>query len=164
MKISIILKIIEVERMKKVYLILLIVHIFVGIGAIGGGLTAILFPQGPAGISTDALKNSPFSDFLIPGIILFSIIGLGNIFSAVTILMKSKLQGYISSVFGWALVIWIVVQCIMLNTIVLLHVIFFIIGLVQAALAMFILFKEELFPTNIILNIYRGQKNNTKND
>jgi len=144
--------------MKIINRLLLILHGFVGLGAMGGGMMAILNPDGPGGMAVDVLKNSPFSNFLIPGIILFTVIGLGNIFSAITILLKSRYQGYISSVFGWALVIWIIVQCIMLNIVVHLHVIFFIIGLVQAILSMIILFENRLFPVNIILNAYKGIK------
>lgn len=139
--------------MKKVYNLLFILHLFVGIGAICGGSMAIINPQDPAGMTIDALKNSPFSNFFIPGIILFTVIGLGNVFSAVSILFKSKYQGYISSVVSWALIIWIIVQCIMLETVIYLHVIFFIIGLIEAFLSILILFKQHLFPTNIILNI-----------
>lgn len=138
--------------MKNVYRTLFILHAFVGLGAIGGGMMAILNPQGPGGMPTEALKNSPFSNYLIPGIILFSVIGLGNIISAIAIYYKWRLHGYVSSVFSWALVIWIVVQCIMINTVVSLHIIFFIIGLVEAILAMIILFKQRMFPANIILN------------
>jgi hypothetical protein len=36
-----------------------------------------------------------------------------------------------------------------------LHVIFFTIGLVEAVLAMIILFEQRLFPANLILNIYK---------
>jgi hypothetical protein len=141
-------------EMKIVKWLLFALHAFVGLGAMGGGLMAILYPQGPGGMSTDALKNSPFSNYLIPGIILFIVIGLGNVFSAIMLLGKSRFQGYISSVFSWALVIWIIVQCIMLNSVVSLHVIFFIIGLVEAILSLIILIKYRLFPAKLILNIY----------
>jgi hypothetical protein len=133
--------------------LLFIVHIFVGIGAMGGGLMAILNPQGPGGMPTDALNNSPFQNYLIPGIILFTIIGLGNVLSSTTMVFKSKYQGYISSIFSWALVIWIIVQCIMLRMVAVLHIIFFILGLVQAFLSAILLLQQHLFPTNIILNI-----------
>lgn len=139
--------------MKKVYRILFILHVFVGIGAMGGGMMAILNPQGPAGMPSDSLNNSPFRDFLIPGIILFTVIGLGNLLSALSIQLKSKYQGYISSIFSWALVIWIIVQCIMLQSVVSLHVIYFIIGLVEAFLSAIVLFAQRLFPVNFILDI-----------
>lgn len=141
--------------MKIVYRLLFALHAFVGIGAVAGGLAAITNPETPLGLSVELLKNSPFSNYLIPGIILFTVIGLGNIISALMFRFKSRFQGYISSVFSWALVIWIVVQCIMLNTVAFLHVLFFIIGLIEAALSMIILFEQQLFPANIILNFYK---------
>lgn len=144
-------------RMRKVYSILFGLHVFVGVGALLGGLAAIINPQGPLGISVVVLKNSPFSDFLIPGIILFTIVGLGNVISALMFRIKTKYQGYISSVFSWALVIWIIVQCIMLNAVAFLHVLFFTIGLIEAILSMMILFEKGQFPANLFLNFYNNK-------
>jgi hypothetical protein len=143
----------EENVLKSVFRLLLIFHAFVGLGAMGGGMMAILNPEGPGGMPTDSLINSPFRDYLIPGLILFVMIGLGNVFSAVSILLKSKYQGYISSIFSWALVIWIIVQCIMLRLVASLHVIFLIIGLFEAFLSVIVLFGQHLFPTNIIHRI-----------
>jgi len=53
-------------------------------------------------------------------------------------------------------VIWIVVQCIMLNDVVFLHVLYFIIGLIQAGLSMAMLAEHRLFPINIMIKIYDG--------
>jgi len=139
--------------LKKTFRLLLGLHLFVGIGAMGGGMMAILFPEGPGGMPVDALNNSPFQDYLIPGIILFAVIGLGNVFCALTMLLKSKYQGYISSIFSWALVFWIIVQCIMLRIVASLHVIYLMIGLVQALLSAILLFAQHLFPTGIILTV-----------
>ena len=138
--------------------LLFALHVFVGIGAIAGGAAAIISPEEPLGITVEALKNSPFSNYLIPGIILFTVIGLGNIFSAIMLRLKSRFQGYISSVFSWALVIWIVVQCIMLNIVAFLHILFFTIGLIEAVLSMIILFNQHLFPVNLILSLYNKAK------
>ncbi len=142
--------------MKKTYWILIGLHLFVGIGALAGGFAAITDPFQPLGVPAEYLKNSPFDNFLIPGIILFTVIGLGNIFSALMFRFRLRYQGYISSVFSWALVIWIIVQCIMLGSVTLLHVLYFAIGSVQAALSMGILFEHRLFPANVILNLYKG--------
>lgn len=144
--------------MRGIYRVLFALHVFVGIGAVGGGLVPIINPQTPLGMPVDVLKNSAFSNYLIPGIILFTIIGLGNIFSAIMFRFKSRLQGYISSIFSWALVIWIIVQCIMINAVAFLHVLFFCIGLVQAAIAMLMLFEEQLFPTYIAIKLYNKIK------
>ena len=145
--------------MRKVYRLLFALHLFVGIGAMAGGLAAISNAQAPLGIPVEVLKNSPFSNFLIPGIILFTIIGLGNVISALMFRFKSRFQGYISSVFSWALVIFIVVQCIIMNDIVFLHVLFFMIGVIEAGLSMIIIFEKRLFPANLILNVYEGRVN-----
>ena len=86
--------------MKLVYPLLFALHIFVGVGALFGGMAPILNPQELLGMPVEALKNAPFADYLIPGIILFTIIGLGNIGSALTMLFRSGFQGYISSIFS----------------------------------------------------------------
>lgn len=144
--------------MKAIYRILFILHIFVGLGGIAGGLAAIIDPIEPMGITIDALKYSPFSNYFIPGILLFGVIGIGNIFSAIVMRFKSKYQAYISSIFGCALVIWIIVQCIMLRSIVFLHVLFFVIGFVQVFFALIVLLHENLFPANIYYMVTRGLK------
>ncbi len=131
--------------------VIVALHLFVGIGAIFGGFAAILNPISPLGATTEALRNSPFQDFLIPGILLFVVVGLGNIASAILFRFPTKALGYVSSVVSWALVIWIVVQCVMLQAIAFLHVLFFLIGLVQAVLAASILFERRQFPVNIAL-------------
>lgn len=132
--------------------ILFALHLFIGLGAMAGGLGAILNPTNPMGVPIELLKNSPFDDFLIPGIILFTVIGIGNVISAVIMLFKSRYQGYISSVFSWALVIWIIVQCIIINTISILHVVFFLIGVIEVFISTSILFEQNLFPANLIIN------------
>lgn len=141
--------------MKIVYRFLAGLHILVGFGAICGGLAAITDPYSPLGMPVDTLKYSPFSNFLIPGLILFTVIGLGNLFSVVMFIKKLKYQGYISSVFSWALVIWIIVQVIMLRGVVFLHVLFFLIGLLQALLSGILLLEKRLFPADIVLNILK---------
>lgn len=140
---------------KKLYRILFILHVFVGLGGMVGGLASILNPLEPLGAPVELLKNSPFSNFLIPGIILFTVIGLGNIVSAIGICFKFKYQGYISSVFSCALAIWIVVQCIMLNLVLGIHVFYFVIGVIMGILSIIIVFKDHLFPTNIVLQLYK---------
>lgn len=139
------------QRTKK---ILFGIHLFVGIGALGGGLAAIIDPLEPLGMPVELLEASPFLNYLIPGLILFIVIGLGHIFSALSVIMKMKYQGYISSIFSWALIIFIVVQCIMINTIHFLHVIYFMIGLTGAVMAMCLLNEDWLFP----MNLFHGKK------
>ena len=135
--------------MKAVRRILAVLHIFVGIGAMGGGLGAILNPSAPMGMPASVLRNGPFTDFLIPGIFLFVVIGLGNIGGALFLLRKSRFQGYVSGALGAVLVAWIVIQCLILWSVVALHVIFFALGALEGCLALALLWQENLFPMNV---------------
>ncbi len=64
-------------KIKKTRNILLILLGFLALGALGGGVVLIISPTGELiGIPLTELKNSPFNNFLIPGIILFSVLGL----------------------------------------------------------------------------------------
>ena len=58
--------------------ILVALLLFLGLGAMGGGALLILSPSGKliGGLPLSIVKNSPFTDFLIPGIILFLVLGL----------------------------------------------------------------------------------------
>jgi vacuolar-type H+-ATPase subunit I/STV1 len=128
------------EAMNK---LLILLHFFVGIGALYGGGVAVLNPVNPMGISVDVLQNSPFSSFLIPGIILFLVVGVGNIFAAAVLIKRFKYSLYISHFMGLALVGWIVVQCIMMRTINILHTIYFAIGAVETVLSLNLILKQK---------------------
>jgi len=125
-------------------------HFFVGVGALFGGIAGMINPYNPLGIPADLLEGSLFGSFFIPSLILFTVIGLGHTYSGWAALKNSQYQGYISSVFSWALMIWIVVQCLMINTVDILHVLYFLIGLIGAVLAMLLLLEKRQFPANLI--------------
>lgn len=125
------------------------IHLFVGIGAVFGGIGAILNPYGFMGITTEVLKIGPFDTFIIPGIFLFLVIGLGNIITGLLMSKDFKYQGYISGVFSTILVLWIVIQCFILQSIAVLHVVFFLIGCVQGFLSIYKLYQKKVFPFHL---------------
>jgi len=119
-------------------------HLLVGFGAIAGGLGAVMNPTMPMGMSTDALKLGPFDSFLIPGLFLMLIIGVGNVISGIILFKKHPLWVYFSGFEAVALVLWIVIQCIILQSIVALHVIFFTFGMIQGLIALYYFTKDTL--------------------
>lgn len=138
--------------MRKIYIILASLHLFVGIGAIFGGLGVIINPTGESfGITTDILKRGPFTDFLIPGLILFTFIGIMDIVVGVFALKNYKYQAYLSGVMGVGLMVFITVQCIILNDIIYLHIIFFILGLIECIFASLLAIKKKNFPINLFI-------------
>ncbi|RPH31560.1 MAG: hypothetical protein EHM93_13070 [Bacteroidales bacterium] len=71
--------------------ILLILLAFLGLGAIGGGGALIVSPTGKLlGMPLSMLKNSPFNDFFVPGVILFSILGITPIMLIFFLLKKTE--------------------------------------------------------------------------
>ena len=60
---------------RNIYLSLLA---FLGLSAIGGGGALIISPSGKllGGLPLSILERSPFNDFLVPGIILFIVLGI----------------------------------------------------------------------------------------
>lgn len=101
-----------------------------GINAIIAGTLFIIDPTGnKMGMSTSYLSNSPFSNFLIPGITLFVVNGLLNI--VVAILSIKKHRYYPSLIFlqGILLSGWIIIQVIMVKDFNVLHITMLSIGI-----------------------------------
>lgn len=104
----------------------------------------------------ELLKNAPFDNFFIPGLFLFVVIGLMNIAAGITGIKKWKYQGYFSGAMGGVLMAWIVIQCFMIREINYLHVIFFLIGGVQAFLSLLFILKKDQFPSRYIKKFLPG--------
>ena len=109
--------------MKKfTFIFALILLMFNGISAIYGGWSLIKDPSGGLlQMPLENLHNSPFKDYLIPGIILFVFNGLFSLAIFVLTLMKYRHHALLIIFQGGTLVTWIVVQVIMLQTIYFLH-------------------------------------------
>jgi hypothetical protein len=135
--------------LKKIYRIQSAILCFVGIGALFGGLMGISDPYGTLiGMSTDILKTGPFTNFLIPGLFLFFVIGIGHLTSFIFVKRRLKLHVYMSGGAGSILMAWILIQCYIMKMINILHVIFFLIGLAESSIALYMLIKLKLFPFN----------------
>jgi len=81
----------NVFKIKKIPNILLIVLGFLALGAIGGGVVLIISPTGELiGMPITELKDSPFHSFLIPGIILFSVLGIIPLLLMIALLKKPE--------------------------------------------------------------------------
>ena len=68
------------SRLAKVSLAL---EVLLGIGALAGGLVLIVAPRGEImPLPVSALAGSPFDTYLGPGLILFTVLGLGPLVAA----------------------------------------------------------------------------------
>lgn len=98
------------------------------------------------GASVEALKTGPFTDFLIPSLFLFFVLGVGHLVSYMLSRYETGPHVYVSGLVGGILMAWIVIQCYMLQTIAAPHVIFFLVGLAESLIALAMLSKLGLFP------------------
>ncbi|MCZ0704425.1 hypothetical protein J2T56_002824 [Natronobacillus azotifigens] len=114
--------------------IIITLHLFIGIGAVFGGFGALVNPEAPLGMPADTLINGPFENFFIPGLFLFCILGGGNVIAAIMTIRDKSLCAYGSILLGLILCVWIVIQCYILYTVIFLHVLFFVLGLIQLVL------------------------------
>jgi len=98
--------------------------LFNGVGALYGGWNLITHPDGSTlKMSVDILVYSPFSDFFIPGILLFLTNGVISILVLGTLLFQTKNYPFYIKLEGFILLGWLVTQTIMIQMIVPLHVV-----------------------------------------
>lgn len=99
------------QKFKTVILLTAILQAFNGLSGLAGGFGLIANPDGEAlTMSTDWLQSTPFTNFLIPGIVLFTFNGLGNIAGFIATLRKHHIAAHIATAFGLIMIVWITAQ------------------------------------------------------
>jgi hypothetical protein len=90
-------------------------EIFLGIGALFGGSALILAPDGHLlGMPTSLLAGSPFSSFLVPGIVLFTLVGLAPLLAAAIAFRRHSRAPLAAVAVGLTLIGWISVEMVVL--------------------------------------------------
>ena len=119
--------------MRKALLILLA---FNALSALFGGSLFLARPDGSLfGMPLAMLADTPFHDFLVPGLILFTVLGLGSCIGWMLVLHRSPLATRWVQVVGLGTVIWIVTQMIMIHGADVLHAIYGATGVALVVLA-----------------------------
>jgi len=105
--------------------ILIILQVLLGVGALAGGGVFLLAPDGHLiHMPVSILKSSPFSDFLIPGMILFAFVGIFPMAVAYSLLKRPTwrwpniINPFKQTHWSWAsslaagviVIIWIIVE------------------------------------------------------
>ncbi len=111
--------------------------VFIGIGGVAGGFGLVTEPSGAnLGFQMDLLNKSPFSDYLIPGLILLVVIGFGSLAGGVLSILRYRYAGEIAAVSGAFLVIWITAQVWWIGLTIWLQPLFFCLGIVELMLGL----------------------------
>jgi hypothetical protein len=86
-------------------------QLFTSLMAIPVGVAMIADPNGsPLGIPHEWIAASPFGSFLLPGITLLAMNGLGQLAAAILVWRRHPVAPWLTGALGVGLMIWIVVQ------------------------------------------------------
>jgi hypothetical protein len=89
----------------------LVLEVALGIGALAGGAALMFGEHGEIiPLKVASLAGSPFATFFVPGLILFAVLGLGPIATAVLVWLRWPVASLAVVVSGLGLLIWLVVQ------------------------------------------------------
>ncbi|QOY87678.1 hypothetical protein [Paludibaculum fermentans] len=86
-------------------------EIFLSLGALAGGAALMLGPRGEIiPLPLSALQGSPFATYFVPGVILFTILGLGPLAAAWLAWRRNPRAPDAAFSIGVALLIWLAVE------------------------------------------------------
>ena len=109
-----------------------------GLGALAGGIALVVRPDGSVmGFDVAILAGSPFPDFLVPGLILGGLFGIGSLAVAGIGLRRWHVAPFLAFGVGIGQVIWIPVQLSIIKEVSFLHPTCYAIGLVIATASYF---------------------------
>lgn len=109
---------------------------FSGLSALAGGAELMVWPNGAPWLPPlTVLEHTPFTSFLVPGVLLFVFVGTPNLTAAVGLLLRRRWAGLVSVAAGVALAGWIVGEMLLLRAPSVVEVFFLVIGGVTASAA-----------------------------
>ena len=112
-----------------------VLQVVIGVGAVAGGLGLVLDPSGASlGLPRELLAKTPFATFMIPGIVLFVVNGLGSLLGAVASFTRYRYAGETAMALGAFLVAWILVQVYWMSGGHWLHWLYLSLGMVEVIL------------------------------
>ena len=130
--------------MKILRIAAIILLIFLGISALFGGGAFIIDPSGELiQMPLSHLEHSPFSNFLIPGLILFLFNGVSGIVIAILAIRKYRFYTELVVLQGIVQDVWIVVQVIMIRSVSILHYACFTMGMLMIIFGIKLRKKQE---------------------
>ncbi|MCB9544189.1 MAG: hypothetical protein H6703_17300 [Myxococcales bacterium] len=111
--------------------------LFVGLTALAGGVELITWPRGnpDLGLDPTVLRHSPFTDFTLPGLILFAGVGLPNTLAGLAALRRHPRAAPLALIAGALITGWIVIEALLLRTFHPLQALYLTLGLATLALA-----------------------------
>jgi hypothetical protein len=84
---------------------------FQALRGLAGGIALVAAPDGSVmKMPVSSLEGSPFSDYLVPGLILLLVLGVVPIVAAIVLLLRPRAGWSLAFAVGCGLIIWLVVE------------------------------------------------------
>jgi hypothetical protein len=110
-------------------------QVFTAVAAIPVGLEMVRNPDGaPLGLPQAWIDATMFGSYLLPGLFLFAINGIGQLVAATAIVLRHPTAPWLTGALGVGLMIWIAVQVAMMPFHPLQPIIF-VVGLIETVVA-----------------------------
>ena len=110
-----------------------ILQLLIGLGAVAGGVGLI---SGGLKFPLEWLSRSPFTSYLIPGIVLLTVNGIGSLVGGIASFRRYRYAGEIAVALGIFLALWIVIQVYWVGGIHWLHILYFFLGVLEFLLGL----------------------------
>lgn len=109
-----------------------VLQVFVGLCGVGGGLALVAAPDGALlGLSTAGLSALPVDDFVVPGVLLLLLVGVGSLVAATATFRGWPRSGELAIAGGLILLAWVCGQVVLLGSSSGLATSFFALGLLE---------------------------------
>ncbi|WP_298087205.1 hypothetical protein [uncultured Corynebacterium sp.] len=113
-------------------ILLLIVLMFSVVSCAAGGIPMVVWPGGEW-IDPEAIRDTPFDSYLVPGLLLL-FIGALHLWAFVALLRRAAFWRLACAVAGFAMTIWILVEILMYPEYNILQPLYGLIGLAEIGL------------------------------
>lgn len=108
-----------------------LLELFTALGAIPVGLSLVTDPSGSGiGLPSAWIEASPFGSYLLPGLYLLAMNGVGMLLVAALSVARHPTAPWLTGILGTGLVIWILVQLVVMPEVSPLQAVFGSIGVV----------------------------------
>lgn len=98
---------------------------------------------GSIGLQQALLEHSPFTDYFYPGLILYTILGLGSFYTGICTLVRARYYVWLLMTVGCGIIIWIITQMIMIRLQFNLQYVIGVIGIITLLLGILLRKKEN---------------------
>ena len=134
---------------KGIRIALIVIEALIGLGAIGGGI-ALQSGAFAQWLPVSFLQGTPFSDYMIPGLVLIIVVGGGMLLAAAAQFIRSEWAVLLSLVMGLIMIGWEIVEIVIIDrneqavvpSAVVQQVLFSVLGLVIVGLTVFLWMTE----------------------